>query len=428
MVTKNIYNKNAITSPTTPKNIEVDRMERNAENLSSPFMKQEIEVSETVLGIVKKQLFKFVTDGEDYALESGEKLSPITVSYETYGQMNQDASNCILVLHALSGDSHAAGLSSTDQRTGWWNGMIGPGKALDTRKYFIICSNVIGGCRGSTGPSSIDPSTDRPFGVGFPTITISDMVNVQKGLIEYLGISKLLSVVGGSMGGMQVLQWLKSYPESVVSAVPIATTLKHTAMQIALDEVGRQSIMADPNWNNGDYYGVETPKNGLSVARMLGHITYMSNASMSKKFGRNVSKSMNGEKLSPEFEVERYLKYKGKNFVNRFDANSYLYLTKAMDNFDLSDKRRTFNDSSLKEKRMLIISFESDWLYPSWQSRDILQSCQSAGANAAHVEIESDYGHDAFLLELEKESLVIKDFLEAVALKNGIDSSTNQSL
>ena len=272
---------------------------------------------------------------DELALESGEKLGPLTLAYETYGSLNADRTNAILVFHALSGDAHAAGYHEGDDSPGWWDGMIGPGKAFDTDKYFVICSNVIGGCKGSTGPSSENPQTGRPYGLDFPIITIKDMVNAQKKLIDSLGIDKLLSVAGGSMGGMQALQWAVSYPSRLLSAIPIATTARHSPQQIAFNEVGRQAIMADPNWNNGDYYGGTPPTRGLSVARMVGHITYMSDASMGEKFGRRFKDRLENEKFEPDFEVEGYLQYRGDNFVKRFDANSYLYITKALDYFDL---------------------------------------------------------------------------------------------
>jgi homoserine O-acetyltransferase len=263
-------------------------------------------------------------------LESGEKLVPITLAYETYGKLNQQKSNAILVVHALSGDAHAAGFHHGAKGAGWWDEMIGPGKALDTTKYFVVCSNVLGGCRGSTGPSSINPKTGKPYGTEFPIIIIKDMINAQLHLIDHLGIDKLLTVIGGSMGGMQVLQWMISYPNKILSAIPIATTMKHSPQQIAFNEVGRQAIMADHNWNNGNYYEGSAPNGGLAVARMVGHITYMSDVSMAEKFGRRRKTNGNLFKFGTDFEVEGYLRYRGDHFVKRFDANAYIYLTKAI--------------------------------------------------------------------------------------------------
>ena len=350
-------------------------------------------------------------------LESGETLRPITLAYETYGELNSLKSNAILVLHALSGDAHAASMGD-EKSTGWWDSMIGPGKAMDTDKYFVICSNVLGGCRGSTGPSSVNPKTGHAFGSDFPIITIRDMVNAQRHLIDHLGIQQLMCVIGGSMGGMQALQWMVTYPEKVRSAIPIATTMKHSAQQIALDEVGRQSIIADPNWKGGNYYGGETPTKGLAIARMVGHITYMSDESMNEKFGRRTRKPTRDAKFAPVFEVEKYLEYRGDNFVKRFDANSYLYITKAMDYFDLLDSKdigQVFKDVKAK---VMVIAFKSDWLYPAYQSREIVRACKLAGLETTYVEVNSTYGHDAFLLKVDEETLLIRHFLNSVANGN----------
>src|SRR3954466_6373744 len=270
-----------------------------------------------------------VTSFASLALDCGVTLKNVDVAYETYGELNADRSNAILILHAFSGDAHAAGVHVQTGLTGWWSSMIGPNKAFDTDRYFVICSNVLGGCQGTTGPSSINPATGQPFGMSFPVITIRDMVRLQRMLIGELGISRLLCVAGGSMGGMQALEWAVSYPDMVLSAIPIATTWRHSAQQIAFNEVGRQAIMADPDWSEGDYYDSKPPARGLSVARMVGHITYMSDESMREKFGRRL-------RSSDEFEVESYLKYRGYKFVDRFDANSYLYITRAMDAYDLT--------------------------------------------------------------------------------------------
>ena len=365
-------------------------------------------------GLVETKYFHFANSPDELILDSGEKLGPITLAYETYGilRANKEKSNAILVCHALTGDSHAAGYHKDDEKPGWWDNMIGPGKAFDTDKYFVISSNVIGGCKGSTGPSSINPKTNKPYGLDFPIITIKDMVNAQKHLVDYLGIDNLLTVAGGSMGGMQVLQWVVSYPDIVKSAIPLATTTKHSPQQIAFSEVGRQAIMADPDWDNGDYYGFTIPARGLSVARMIGHITYMSDSSMAEKFGRKSKATKLKFKFEPEFEVEGYLKYRGDNFIKRFDANSYLYITKALDNFDLAGDKNLHEVFKGIKTRFLILAFKSDWLYPAYQSQEIVKACKSAGVDATYCEIDSTYGHDAFLLEVEQETRLIKHFLE----------------
>ncbi|MCX5815572.1 MAG: homoserine O-acetyltransferase [Proteobacteria bacterium] len=364
------------------------------------------------IGLVETKYYTFAHPPDELELESGEKLGPVTLVYETYGTLNESRSNAVLVLHALTGDAHAAGFHEGDRDPGWWDNMIGPGKAFDTNKYFIICSNVLGGCKGSTGPSSIDPKTDRPYGLNFPVITIKDMVNAQRYLTDYLGIGKFLSVAGGSMGGMQALQWVVSYPDRVGSVIPIATTANHSPQQIAFNEVGRQAIMADPNWNDGDYYGKELPAKGLGVARMVGHITYMSDVSMSEKFGRRFKDIKKPFKFSPEFEVEGYLQYRGDNFIKRFDPNSYLYITKAIDYFDLSNGRGLYESLKGIKTRFLIIAFKSDWLYPAYQSQEIARACKLAGVEAIYCELSSTYGHDAFLVEVEEQSHLIKHFLE----------------
>jgi homoserine O-acetyltransferase len=366
------------------------------------------------VGIVTTQYFTFAEPPHELVLECGRKFGPITLAYETYGELSPAKDNAILVLHALSGNAHAAGYNQHHEReAGWWDIMIGPGKAFDTRKYFVICSNVIGGCKGSTGPSSIDPQTGRPFGLTFPMVTISDMVNTQKVLIEHLGIDQLLCVVGGSMGGFQVLQWVVSYPERVRLAIPIATTSKLSAQAIAFNEVGRQAIQSDPHWRGGDYYGKAIPRRGLAIARMIGHITYLSYRSMHQKFGRKLQdKTGYGYDFRTDFQVESYLQYKGDHFVNRFDANSYLYISKAMDYFDLTQPYGTLEKAFANVKaKFLVISFSSDWLFPSYQSKEIVSACRRVGAAAIYTEIQTDYGHDAFLLESKQLSSLISNFL-----------------
>ncbi len=358
------------------------------------------------------QYFTFANPPDELVLESGEKLGPITLAYETYGKLNAAKSNAILVLHALSGDAHVAGPD------GWWENLIGEGKGIDTDRYFVICSNVIGGCQGSTGPSSTNTKTGKPYGINFPLITIGDMVTAQRHLIDYLGIEKLLAVVGGSMGGMQVLQWMVSYPQRICSAIPIATTMKHTPQQIAFNEVGRQAVMADPEWRNGEYYGFTIPAKGLAVARMIGHITYMSDTSMAEKFGRKIKSNKEQFKFGADFEVEGYLRYRGDNFVKRFDANSYLYITKAIDYFNILNGHSPESVFKGLSAKVLVITFKSDWLYPSYQSQEIVRSCKLAGVDASYCEIDSTYGHDAFLLETEQEAKLIRNFLKSVSNNN----------
>jgi homoserine O-acetyltransferase/O-succinyltransferase len=355
----------------------------------------------------------------DLVLESGEILSPVTIAYETYGGLNGLRDNAILICHALTGDAHAAGISAETGKAGWWDSMIGPGKAFDTDRYFVICSNIIGGCKGSTGPSSVNPKTGNAYGSDFPVITIGDMVNAQVRLADYLGIDKLLSVAGGSMGGMQVLEWMASHPERVRSAIPISTAARHSPQQIAFNEVGRQAIMADPNWNDGNYYGGSLPGSGLSVARMLGHITYMSDISMRKKFGRRFQDDRQPFKFTAEFQVEGYLHYRGHSFIERFDANSYLFITKAMDHYDVSRGRKLHEAFSKTTAKVLMVAFQSDWLYPLYQSEAIVKACKLAGVDATYCVVDSTYGHDAFLIETEEETHLIKHYLEGVTRENG---------
>lgn len=369
------------------------------------------------IGIVETKYYKLENA---LVLESGETLRDVTLAYETYGELNRDKSNAILILHAFTGDAHAAGYHEGDAKPGWWNDLIGPGKAFDTTKYFVICSNVIGGCAGSSGPASIDPVSKKPYGLDFPFITIGDMVNAQKHLIDHLGIDKLLSVAGGSMGGMQVLSWLVKYPGRIHSAIPIAASAKHSPQQIAFHEVGRQAIMSDPNWNGGNYYGgQEGPAKGLALARMLGHITYMSDISMEEKFGRQQKEGKLPSKFDASFEVENYLRYRGDSFVKRFDANSYLYLTKAMDYFDASGGKPLDKALHGAKAKVLVIAFKSDWLYPAYHSKEIVKACKHADVDVSYCEIESTYGHDAFLLEIAEESHLIKHFLEKAGKHKG---------
>ena len=358
-----------------------------------------------------------VTFDEELRLQSGATLRPFTLAYETYGTLNADRSNTILICHALSGDAHVAGRHSAhDRKPGWWDEAVGPGKAFDTDRYFIVCSNVIGGCSGSTGPSSINPETGRPYGLSFPVVTVADMVEAQRWLIDALDIPSLLCVTGGSMGGMQSLQWAVSYPERVRSAIVLASTARTSAQTIALNEVPRQAIYADPNWKEGDYYGQEPPNAGLAVARMIGHITYLSETSMREKFGRRLQeREKYGYDFATEFEVESYLKYHGNRFTSRFDANSFLYITKAIDYFDLSLGRGDLGDAFTDVKaKFLVLSYSSDWLYPPEQSEEMVRALLRNGVDASYVEIKSDYGHDAFLLEVERLGELTRDFLAKV--------------
>jgi homoserine O-acetyltransferase/O-succinyltransferase len=352
---------------------------------------------------------------DSISLDSGTSLSPVEVAYETYGELNAAKSNAILVLHAFSGDAHAAGISADGGRTGWWDNMIGPSKAFDTDKYFVICSNILGGCMGTTGPSSINPQTGCPYAMQFPVITIGDMVRLQKMLIDYLGITRLLAVSGGSMGGMQALEWAVAYPDAVAAAIPIATTARHSAQQIAFNEVGRQAIMADPDWNEGSYYGRKLPARGLAVARMVGHITYMSDDSMREKFGRRMRNQSPTWNFEVDFEVESYLRYRGSQFVDRFDANSYLYITKAMDYFDLAKGRAPTLAATIEcvRARVLAISFTSDWLYPSYQSLEIVSALRGRNKDVAYCELASNYGHDAFLVDIAEQTELVRGFLSS---------------
>jgi homoserine O-acetyltransferase len=375
------------------------------------------------VGPVERRYFTFAED-TPMQLDSGETLGPITLAYETYGRLNSERSNAVLIVHALSGDAHAAGYHSLENpKLGWWDDCVGPGKAFDTNKYFIICSNVIGGCQGSTGPSSINPRTGKPYGLRFPVVTIGDMVRAQSHLIDFLGIERLLAVAGGSMGGMQVLQWAVSYPERVCAALPLATTAHHSPMLIALSEVGRQAIYADPNWNGGDYYDQARPNLGLALARMIGHITYLSDESMQQKFGRRLQEREHfGYDFNADFAIEGYLRYKGDRFTERFDANSYLYITKAMDYFDLSRDYGSLPQAFAKstEVAYLIVSFTSDWLYPTYHSRQLVSALTAVGGDVTYCNLQSTWGHDAFLLEVETMTGLIANFLKRIVMERNI--------
>ena len=368
----------------------------------------------TSVGTVQTKFFQLAQSRQPFTLASGQKLGAVTVAYETYGALNAEKSNAILILHALTGDAHAAGHHEGSNLPGWWDEMIGPGKAFDSETYFILCSNVLGGCQGTTGPSAINPMTGKRYDLDFPLIAVSDMVDVQRHLIDHLGIQRLRAVAGGSMGGMQGLEWLARYPNRLSSAIIIATAAKHSPQQIAFNEVGRQAIMADPRWQEGRYDRLP-PAKGLAVARMIGHITYMSEASMAEKFGRRTRDSERRHKFSRGFEVEEYLYRKGNRFVERFDANSYLYITHAMDSYDFSRGRELHHVFAGLDAQVLLLGFKSDWLYPAAQMRELARACKRAGVDATFCEIDSTYGHDAFLLEIDEETHLIRHFLQKVA-------------
>ncbi|MBW1681069.1 MAG: homoserine O-acetyltransferase [Deltaproteobacteria bacterium] len=374
------------------------------------------------VGLVEERSFTFAAPPDGMLLEGGGRLGPVTLAYETYGELNTDGTNAVLVCHALSGDAHVAGYhQEDDEKPGWWDIMVGPGKGIDTDRYFVICSNILGSCMGSTGPSSPNPATGKPFGPDFPVVTIGDMVRAQKALVEHLGIRRLLSVIGGSIGGMQVLEWSVRYPEMVASAVPLATTTRHSALAIAFNEVARQAIMADPAWQGGRYYGGPRPDHGLAVARMIGHVTYLSDDSMRHKFGRRLQDREDfSYNFDADFQVESYIRYQGRKFVDRFDANSFLYITKAADYFDLGRSHgggsitRAFSKAGA---RFLVVSFTSDWLYPTYQSKEMVRALKRCGLDVSFCEIEARWGHDAFLLPSPRLTELLKGFLSRVRQK-----------
>lgn len=371
------------------------------------------------VGIVEKRYYQFADPPDTLVLESGARLGPITVAYETYGHLNQQRDNAILVAHAFSGDSHAAGHyagDSADDKAGWWDFLIGPGKGLDTDRYFIVCANILGSCMGTTGPSSLNPATGRPYGLDFPMVTIGDMVETEKRLLDHLGINRLLTVIGGSVGGMQVLEWCRRYPQIVRSAIPIATTMRHSALAIAFNEIARQAIMADPNWQHGDYYhGSNRPDLGLAVARMVGHVTYLSDEAMRRKFGRRLQdKSDFSFGFDADFQVESYLRHQGSKFVRRFDANSLLYITRAADYFDMTQYPDPAEADPCNTK-YLVISYSSDWLYPTYQAKELVRRLKRNGRDVSFCEIEADCGHDAFLIPDERLTNLIRGFLHGVA-------------
>lgn len=370
-----------------------------------------------------------VTLGETLPLklDCGLDLGPFRIAYTTYGRLNADKSNAVLVCHALTGDQHVANINPVTGKPGWWNTMVGPGKVIDTDRFFVICSNVLGGCMGSSGPSDVDPATGQPYGLKFPVITIRDMVNAQAMLLDHLGIQQLFCAIGGSMGGMQVLQWAASYPDRVFAAIPIACAAKHSAQNIAFHEVGRQAIYADPDWRKGAYNEHDViPRAGLAVARMAAHITYLSEAALHRKFGRNLQ---NRERITygfeTEFQVESYLLHQGSSFVERFDANSYLYITRAMDYFDLAAQASgsLANVFQGTKTRFCGVSFTSDWLFPTAENKDIVRALNAAAANVSFVEIQTDKGHDAFLLDEPEMFSTLKGFVDGCAEQRGLNGA-----
>ncbi len=358
------------------------------------------------------------------ALDCGKEIAPFSIAYQTYGELNAARSNAVLICHALTGDQHVANNHPITGKPGWWELMVGPDRPIDTNRYYVICANILGGCMGSTGPASINPETAEPYGLDFPVVTIQDMVNAQVRLIDHLGIDELFAVAGGSMGGMQVLDWASRHGERVYCALPIATAAWHSSQNIAFHEVGRQAVMADPDWCEGNYLAHgRTPRRGLAVARMAAHITYLSEEALQQKFGRNLQNRVDRSfSFNADFQVESYLRHQGSTFVDRFDANSYLYITRAMDYFDLAaDNDEVLANAFRKTKtRFCVVSFTSDWLYPTRESKAIVQALNAVAANVSFVEIESDKGHDAFLLDEPELFATIGGFLGAGARKRGI--------
>jgi homoserine O-acetyltransferase/O-succinyltransferase len=357
-------------------------------------------------------------------LDAGVELAPFQIAYQTYGTLDQNRANAVLICHALTGDQHVANVHPVTGKPGWWETMVGPGRPIDTERYFVICVNILGGCMGTSGPSSTNPATGKPWGLDFPVTTVRDMVRAQAMLLDHLGIEQLFAIAGGSLGGMQVLQWTASYPQRVFAALPIATATRHSAQNIAFHEVGRQAVMADPEWRAGRYLLEHTnPRRGLAVARMGAHITYLSDAALHRKFGRKFQDRSNPTfSFDADFEVESYLRHQGSSFVERFDANSYLYLTRAMDYFDLAADyggvlARAFKDTPT---RFCVVSFTSDWLFPTSESRAIVHALNAAGARVSFAEITTDKGHDAFLLDEPELFAIVRGFLDAAGKARGL--------
>lgn len=375
-------------------------------------------VEDGSVGLVRTEYFTFAYPPTKFVMENGSKLGPVTVAYETYGELNDTADNVILVEHALTASAHAAGRRNPgDKYPGWWDVMIGPGKAFDTDKYFVVCSNILGGCYGTTGPSSINPETGKQYGRSFPVVTIRDMVNVQKALVDHLGIKGIKAVVGGSMGGMQAIEWALLYPDIVDSMILIATGAVSNPQAIAIHKVGIRAILDDPKWRGGDYYGGEPPAKGLAIARMIGHITYLSHGWLWEKFGRSHPEPESKKhRLDSKFDIESYLEYQGAKFVERFDANSYIYIMRAIDIYDASEDCESLEESfeRIRCDKVLVCSFTSDWLFPSYQSREIVDALEANRIDVTYHEIESPYGHDSFLLEYKTLTAHIKQFLSTL--------------
>jgi homoserine O-acetyltransferase len=371
------------------------------------------------------QVARFGPD-QPLKLDAGVELAPFQIAYQTYGTLNSARSNAVLICHALTGDQHAANVHPVTGKNGWWETMVGPGKPIDTNRYFAICPNVVGACMGTTGPASINNKTGRPYGLDFPVVTIRDMVRAQAMLLDHLGIETLFAVAGGSMGAMQVLQWAVTYPERVFAALPIAGATRHSAQNIAFHEVGRQAVMADPEWRGGRYLAEATnPRRGLAVARMAAHITYLSDAALHRKFGRRFQdRVMPTFSFDADFEVESYLRHQGSSFVERFDANSYLYLTRAMDYFDLAaDYDGVLAEAFRGTKtRFCVVSFTSDWLFPTPESRAIVHALNASSARVSFAEIVTDKGHDAFLLDEPELFAIVRGFLGSAGAARGLAS------
>ncbi len=380
--------------------------------------------SDSTLESRQASLLVHFPEDEPLELDCGVPLSPFCLAYQTYGTLNEDASNAILICHALTGDQHVANTHPVTGKPGWWEIMVGPGMPIDTERFFVICANHVGGCMGSTGPMAKNPETGKPYGLDFPVITIADMVRAEARLLDHLGVDQLFSVIGGSMGGMQVLEWAASYKSRVFSAIPIAAGARHSSQNIAFHEVGRQAVMADPEWCGGRYLDEgKMPRKGLAVARMAAHITYLSDDALHRKFGRNLQ---DREKISfgfdADFQVESYLRHQGYTFVDRFDPNSYLYMTRAMDYFDLSadhggELSKAFEGT---QTRFCCVSFTSDWLFPTEETRTVVQALNAVAANVSFVEIETDNGHDSFLLDEPELADAVSGFLTAAARKRGL--------
>src|ERR1700734_2183025 len=395
----------------------------NVQSISSPAIHAEERAHEA--DHPSSQVAVFGPD-QPLKLDCGVDLAPFQIAYQTYGRLNADRSNAILIFHALTGDQHVANIHPVTGKPGWWETMVGPGRPLDTDRYFIICSNVIGGCMGSTGPASTNPATGKLWGLDFPVITIPDMVRAQTMLIDRLGIETLFCVVGGSMGGMQALQGTGAHPKRVFSALAVASSTRHSAQNIAFHELGRQAVMADPDWRHGRYFEEGTyPHRGLGVARMAAHITYLSDAALHRKFGRRMQdRDLPTFSFDADFQVESYLRYQGSSFVERFDANSYLYLTRAMDYFDIAADHDGAVANAFRgaPTRFCVISFTSDWLFPSAESRAIVHALNAAGARVSFAEITTDKGHDAFLLEEPELFAIVRGFLEGAAKARGLSA------